>query len=77
MVLENKSLVLDLLEWLAPGPKPYREVMQAWHTHCPRLTIWEDAVDLGLVTRAHSAAAGSVVELSVAGRAFLETEGRA
>jgi hypothetical protein len=43
-------LVFDLLEWLALSPRPYAEVMEVWRTSCPRLTIWEDAVDLGLLT---------------------------
>jgi hypothetical protein len=25
--------------------------MEAWKTSCPRLTIWEDAIDQGLVQR--------------------------
>ena len=45
------SLVLDLVEWVAKEPRPYAEVMEAWRTSCPRLTIWEDAVDRGLVRR--------------------------
>jgi hypothetical protein len=44
-------LILDLLEWLALSPRPYAEVMEAWRTSCPRLTVWEDALDLGLVER--------------------------
>jgi hypothetical protein len=44
-------LVFDLLEWLAISPRPYAEVMDVWRTSCPRLTIWEDAVDLGYVVR--------------------------
>jgi hypothetical protein len=44
-------LVFDLLQWLAISPRPYAEVMDVWRTSCPRLTIWEDAVDLGFVVR--------------------------
>ena len=44
-------LILDLLDWLEPAPRPYAEVMEAWRTSCPRLTIWEDAVDGGFVVR--------------------------
>jgi hypothetical protein len=42
-------LVLDLLGFLRAGPRPYHQVMDAWRTSCPRLPVWEDAVDLGLV----------------------------
>src|ERR1700744_6814741 len=45
------SLVLDLLEWVAPHPRPYREGMDAWRTSCPRLPVWEEANDRGFVTR--------------------------
>ncbi len=47
--MDNEDLVLDLLEWLAAGPRGYSEVMDAWSTSCPRLTIWEDALDARLV----------------------------
>ncbi len=43
--MENESLILDLLEWVASTPKSYEDVMNAWRTSCPRLTIWEDALD--------------------------------
>ena len=41
------DLVLDLLQWLEETPKPYMDVMDAWRTSCPRLTVWEDAIDAG------------------------------
>ncbi len=44
-----EALVLDLVEWTANGPRTYRETMDAWRTSCPRLPVWEDAVDRGLV----------------------------
>ncbi|WP_245304623.1 hypothetical protein [Rhizobium multihospitium] len=60
------SLVIDLLVFLKAGPRPYREVMDAWRTSCPRLPIWEDAVDLGLVEREQD-----FVVLTEAGRKLL------
>jgi hypothetical protein len=60
------TLVIDLLVFLKAGPRPYHEVMDAWRTSCPRLTIWEDAMDLGLVEREQ----GFVV-LTEAGRDLL------
>lgn len=62
------SLILDFLDSLASGPKPYAEVMEAWRTSCPRLTVWEDAVDEGLVVRRALEGAGVVVELTAKGR---------
>jgi hypothetical protein len=71
--LENKALVLDLLEWLASKARSYAEVMDAWRTSCPRLPIWEDAIDLGFVVNRH-AGSGLVVEVTEAGRTFLAAE---
>ena len=45
-----EALILDLLEWLANGERTYEEVMGAWRTSCPRLPVWEDANDRGLIT---------------------------
>ena len=46
-----ESLILDLLEWVANADRSYEEVVDAWHTSCPRLPVWEDANDRGLVMR--------------------------
>ena len=72
--LENKALVLDLVEWIAAGPRTYAEVMDAWRTSCPRLQIWEDATDLGLVRSERRAESQAIVSVTPAGRAFLEAE---
>lgn len=47
----TESLILDLLEWLAQRDRSYDEVMDAWRTSCPRLPVWEDANDRGLVVK--------------------------
>ncbi|MEM8837802.1 MAG: hypothetical protein AAGE89_06895 [Pseudomonadota bacterium] len=73
--LENESLVLDLVEWIAKEPKPYDDVMDAWRTSCPRLSIWEDAVDHGFVARRREAGA-TYVEVTEAGETFLRAQGR-
>jgi hypothetical protein len=44
-----RPLILDLVAFVAERPRPYAEVLDAWRTSCPRLTVWEDAVDAGLV----------------------------
>jgi hypothetical protein len=64
-------LILDFLEWLAPNPRPYAEVMEAWRTSCPRLTIFEDSIDRGFVARAASNGAGRMIALTEAGSDFL------
>jgi hypothetical protein len=40
---------LELLAWLSERPRSYAETMEAWTSHCPRLTVWEDAIADGLV----------------------------
>ena len=65
------ALILDLLEWLAGGARSYEEVMGAWRTSCPRLPVWEDANDRGLIATEH-VNEGLMVRLTAEGRAFLE-----
>src|SRR5262245_44217265 len=44
------ALTLELLNWIAERPRTYGETMAAWRTSCPRMPIWEDACNDGLVT---------------------------
>jgi D-3-phosphoglycerate dehydrogenase len=46
-----EALTLELLQWLAKRERSYEEVMDAWRTSCPRLPIWEEVNDRGLVIR--------------------------
>jgi hypothetical protein len=69
-------LVLDLVEWIAHEPRLYSEVIETWRTSCPRLTIWEDAVDRGYVTREAIAGAGVRVAVTERGEKFLRAHGR-
>ena len=62
-----KRLILDLLEWVAKQDRSYRDTMDAWRTSCPKLPVWEDATDRGLIELDDS-----IVRLTPAGRAFLE-----
>jgi hypothetical protein len=66
-----ESLVIDLLEWIAVRDRSYEEVMEAWRTSCPRLTVWEDANDRGLVVRV-TVNGQSVVRITPPGIALLE-----
>ncbi|MGZ8499379.1 MAG: hypothetical protein ACXW5W_13155 [Candidatus Binatia bacterium] len=43
------SLMLEFLSWVASRPRTYDEAMEAWQSHCPRQTIWEDAIIEGLI----------------------------
>jgi hypothetical protein len=69
-------LILDFLEWIAAGPRPYSEVMDAWRTACPRLTVWEDSIERGFIIRRYPDGEGELVDLSALGRTFLEESGR-
>ncbi len=66
-----EALILDLLEWVATGERSYEQVMEAWRTSCPRLPVWEDANDRGLVQREETAGR-SIVKITAEGRALLE-----
>ncbi|MGA2038496.1 MAG: hypothetical protein ABSH42_04400 [Bryobacteraceae bacterium] len=48
-----EALIVDLLEWVASRERTYEEVMDAWRTSCPKLPVWEDANDRGLITTEH------------------------
>jgi len=65
-----ENLILDLLEWVARKERTYQETMDAWRTSRPRLPVWEDANDRGLVEGA-SANGRSLVRLTPAGIALL------
>jgi hypothetical protein len=59
---------LELLTWIAERPRTYAETMAAWHSHCPRLMIWEDALADRLVR-----VRGREVWLTDAGQAFVSS----
>jgi hypothetical protein len=69
-------LVLDLVEWVAREPRLYAEVIATWRTSCPRLTIWEDAVDRGYVAREAVAGFGIIVTVTGDGEKILRAHGR-
>jgi hypothetical protein len=65
-------LVFDLVEWIARKPRPYAEVLEVWRTSCPRLPVWEAAVDQGYVKRDKAEDdAGTIIIVTAQGRAFL------
>jgi D-3-phosphoglycerate dehydrogenase len=65
------ALILDLLEWIGPGSRPYAEVIDAWRTSCPRLPVWEEASDQGFLECRHEPGGGTYVSVSDRGRAYL------
>jgi hypothetical protein len=62
-------LICDLLEWLEREPRTHAEVIEGWRTSCPRLPVWEEATERGLVARK-----GPRIEVTPCGRSFLAAE---
>ena len=66
-----ENLILDLVEWVGRKERSYYETIDAWRTSCPRLPVWEDATDRGLVETV-SANGRSLVRVTAAGLALLK-----
>ena len=70
-------LILDLLEWIGPGPKSYAQAIEIWRSSRWRLPVWEQANARGFITREYQNGVGSAVSVSATGRLFLaEHRGR-
>ena len=69
-----EALILDLLEWIGPHPRPYSEVMEAWRTSCPRLPVWEEANERGFIDHRHESGREAQVSLSARGQEFLRSQ---
>jgi hypothetical protein len=39
----------EFLAWVAFRPRTHADAMDAWQSHCPRFTVWEDALEADLV----------------------------
>jgi D-3-phosphoglycerate dehydrogenase len=70
-----ENLILDLLEWAGRTERTYQETMEAWRTSCPRLPVWEEANDRGLL-EVGCANGCSTVRLTAAGYALLSEKDR-
>ncbi len=76
MSTATEPMILDLIEWIAREPRTYAEVMDAWRTSCPRLTVWEDTVDRGFVTTESGTSHGIMVVVTDEGCEFLRAHAR-
>lgn len=74
--MENESLIVDLVSWVSKRPRSYVDVMDAWQTSCPRLTIWEDALDNKFLQRTLSDDHTAMVTVTEKGMEFVETAER-
>ena len=66
-----EALIFELLQWLAKRERSYEEVMDAWRTSCPRLPVWEEANDRGLIMR-EDVNGRCIVRITSSGLALLE-----
>jgi hypothetical protein len=64
------ALTREFLAWVAFSPRTYGDVIDAWRTTCPRMTVWEDAVSEHLVALENGGAMRSA-------RVFLTARGKA
>jgi len=64
------ALILDLLEYVAREERRYDDVIEAWRTSCPKLPVWEEASERGLIVRAR-VNGHAVVRITAAGAAHL------
>ena len=72
MAESPELLMLEFLTWVADRRRTYDEAMEAWQSHCPRQTIWEDAIIDGLIQIEEiEASHRSEVALTPRGRALL------
>ena len=70
-----EALILDLLEWLATADRSHDDVMNAWRTSCPKLPVWEEANDRGLVLK-EDVNGRCVVRITSSGRDLLVQRNR-
>jgi hypothetical protein len=71
MLAADDPLIVDLVEWVARDERSHAELMESWRTSCPRLTVWEDAVEHGYLVRQ-----GGLVAVTPKGRELLNSKGR-
>lgn len=73
---KTPALTIEFLRWVARQPRAYPEAIETWRSSCPRLTIWEDALNDGLihVVRGANRTVGRVT-LTPHGKALLDANG--
>ena len=63
------ALILQFLAWIDSQTPTHAEVLDAWQSSCPRLSVWEDSMIQGLV--AFDGSRARHVVLTEAGRTRL------
>jgi hypothetical protein len=69
-----QALILDLLDWIGPRPRPYAEVIEVWRTSCPRLPVWEEATARELIELRAADGGTLLVCVTSLGRELLNTQ---
>jgi len=68
------ALILDLLEHVAREERRYDDVIETWHTSCPKLPVWEEANERGLIARTR-VNGHALVQITASGLPFLSSTG--
>ena len=71
LAAEPAAPMVEFLSWLSIRTRTYDEAIEAWRSHCPRLTVWEDALADGLIRIERGGNGKSTVALTGRGRATL------
>lgn len=66
------ALILQFLAWVDSETPTHAQVLDAWQSSCPRLSVWEDVQIAGLV--AFDGTRARHVVLTEAGRDRLEAD---
>jgi hypothetical protein len=74
VAIELPAPTIELLAWLSERTRSYDEAIEAWSSHCPRLTVWEDAFIDRLVHIERDGEGGATVRLTTRGTAALVAE---
>ena len=70
----HAGLTRQLLAWAEAKPRTYAEAMEAWSSWCPKLSVWEDALEAGLIQVIPAPGQGkaaAAVQLTARGRGAL------
>lgn len=65
------AAMLEFLVWVDFRPRTHADAMEAWQSHCPRFTLWEDALEQELIELEACGLAATSVRLTHRGRAAL------
>ena len=72
MAESSEMLMQEFLSWVSARRRTYDEAMEAWQSHCPRQTIWEDAIIAGYIQLVKNETVHDPeVELTPIGKALL------